>query len=146
MDGKTLKAYRIDLCQFSAFAASSDSPLAKYCIAQYIQILHQKYKAKTAKRKIACLRAFFNYLEFDEFDEQIETNPISKIRLDFREEIVLPKALPSATIKKLLKCAYASLENNQTELQHNAKLRDVAILELLLVIVKNIVEKQRNLC
>ncbi len=128
LNEKTLKAYRIDLAQFATFFTDEPEPLTKDCICRYIQALHSKYKPKTVKRKIACLRAFVNYLDFD---EQIPSNPISKINLEFREPLTLPKALPLSTIKKLLKTAYQSLEQQQTPHQHRIKLRDVAVLELL---------------
>lgn len=125
---KTLKAYRIDLSQFTDFFANEPDPLTKTCLGCYIQDLHLKYKPKTAKRKIACIRAFINYLDFD---DQIESNPLNKMHLDFREPITLPKSLPLATIQKLLKVVYQSIEKPQTQYQYDAKLRDVAILELL---------------
>lgn len=125
---KTLKAYRIDLSQFSSFLIDEVEPLTKTCICRYIQDLHTKYKPKSVKRKIACIRAFINFLHFD---EQIDSNPISKVHLEFREPIVLPKSLSLSTIKKLLKVAYQSLESPQTQCQRDSKLRDVAVLELL---------------
>ena len=128
LDEKTLKAYRIDLAQFAEFSGQETEPLTKICISRYIQALHEKYKPKTVKRKIACIRAFVNYLEFD---EQIDTNPINKIRLEFREPTMLPKSLPLKTISKLLKAAHRSLDGNQSPFQHNMSLRNIAVLELL---------------
>ena len=128
LDEKTIKAYRIDLSQFEAFLAQETEPLTKTCISQYIQAQHQKYKPKTVKRKIACIRAFINYLEFD---EQIDMNPISKIRLEFREPTILPKYLPLKTIRKLLQSAYRSLSQEKTACRYNIELRNVAALELL---------------
>ena len=125
---KTLKAYRIDLTQFENYCLDEHEPLTKPCISAYIQDLHTKFKPKTVKRKIACVRAFINYLDFD---EQIESNPISKIHLEFREPVTLPKSLPLTTIKKLLKGAYQSLEKPQTQCQYDMRLRDIAVLELL---------------
>lgn len=128
LNEKTIKAYRIDLTQFAAFGKATSDPLTKACISQYIQALHQKYKPKTAKRKIACIRAFINYMEFD---EQIETNPISKIRIEFREPTTLPKSLPLKTIGKLLQTAHRSLGKKQSTFQQNTGLRNIAVLELL---------------
>ena len=128
LDEKTLKAYRIDLTQFAAYFERELEPLTKSCISLYIQVLHQKYKPKTVKRKIACIRAFVNYLEFD---EQIETNPISKIRLEFREPTTLPKSLPLKTIRKLIQTAHHSLGKKQSAFQYNMGLRNTAVLELL---------------
>ncbi len=125
---KTLKAYRIDLTQFQHYCQDEQEPLTKGCISHYIQDLHTKFKPKTVKRKIACIRAFINYLDFD---EQIESNPINKIHLEFREPVTLPKSLPLTTIKKLLKVAYQSLEKPQTQYQYDMRLRNIAVLELL---------------
>ena len=128
LNDKTLKAYRIDLSQFTAFAEQETEPLTKSCISQYIQELHQRFKPKTVKRKIACIRALVNFLEFD---EQIEVNPITKIRLKFREPAILPKSLPLKTVGKLLKAAHSSLNNTNSTFQYNMRLRNVAVLELL---------------
>lgn len=125
---KTIKAYRIDLTQFSRFCAAEPDPLTKPCISRYVQNLHTKYKPKSVKRKIACIRAFINYLYFD---EQIESNPISKMHLEFREPTLLPKYLPLNIIKTLLQTAYKSLDRPQTPFQHAMNLRNVAVLELL---------------
>jgi len=128
LSNKTIKAYRIDLKQFDEFFKDESNPLTKDLLIKYIQTLHLKYKAKTAKRKIACIRAFINYLDFD---EQISYNPINKIHLGFREPITLPKSLPLSTIKKLLQEAHQSSVRNPTLLQQNSKLRNIAVLELL---------------
>ena len=58
---KTLNAYRIDLKQFFT-TVSRDTP-QKDEIEQYITELHKTYKQKTVKRKIASIKAFYNYLE-----------------------------------------------------------------------------------
>ena len=128
LNEKTIKAYSIDLSQFAERFKQEPDPLTKRCISHYIELLHKKYKPKTVKRKIACIRAFINYLEFD---EQIEINPISKIQLKFREPAILPKALPLKTINKLLKTAHRSLDKKQSEFQYNMKLRNIAVLELM---------------
>lgn len=128
LNEKTLKAYRIDLTQFGLFVSQSDSPLGKTCLTAYISDLHDKFKPKTVKRKIASLRAFLNFLEFD---EQLTENPLSKIRVAFQEPIVLPKALPLNTIQKILRKVYSYEESCNTDTQHNVSLRNVAVLELL---------------
>jgi integrase/recombinase XerD len=122
---KTLKAYRIDLHQFENFFTDTSEPFTKELISKYVQMLHAQYKPKTVKRKIACVRAFINYLEFD---DQIASNPISKIHLEFREPFTLPKSLPLSTIQKLLKTVY----NNAEKQNHSLTgYRDIAVLELL---------------
>ncbi len=72
LNEKSLKAYKIDLNQFTYFMKDTDGELSKSNVSNYITNLHKTYKPKTVKRKIACLKAFINYLEYDEI---IEKNP-----------------------------------------------------------------------
>ena len=65
LDEKTICAYRIDLKQFSDFNGQEEVVLSKEIIRQYILHLHELYKQKTVKRKIASLKAFYSYLEED---------------------------------------------------------------------------------
>ena len=81
LDEKTLKAYRIDLRQYFTYLAS-DVP-SKEQIEEYITYLHRKYKQKTVKRKIASVKAFYNYLEDEEI---IAENPFHKIKVRFKEK------------------------------------------------------------
>jgi len=125
---KTIKAYKIDLAQFAEHAGEYPLPPTKICITDYVLKLHERYKPKSAKRKIAALRAFFNYLEFE---EKIEDNPINKLRLGFREPQTLPKSLSLKTIKKLLHTAHIAQETAKSDYQHKAASRNIAVLELL---------------
>lgn len=60
LDSKTLKAYRIDLQQFYAIFSCRDvSDITPDLLENYIGSLHQKYKPKTVKRKIASVKLFF---------------------------------------------------------------------------------------
>jgi integrase/recombinase XerD len=128
LDEKTLKAYRIDLTQFSIYTTEDIMYLNKACITAYIQLLHAKYKPKTVKRKIATIRAFMNFLEFE---EKINVNPMNKLRLTFKEPMLLPKALPLKTIQKLLHVAHQSLAETRSGSQKKSVSRDIAVLELL---------------
>jgi len=92
LDSKTLKAYRIDLTQFLMQANISDFPnVTRKALEDFISLLHQHYKPKTVKRKIASLKAFFRYMEQTEL---ISSNPFTKMRTKFREPIILPKVIP----------------------------------------------------
>ena len=77
LDSKTLKAYRIDLNQFADQIPISDViEITSQTLEETISILHQKYKPKTVKRKIATLKSFFHYLEYKDI---IMKNPFAKI-------------------------------------------------------------------
>lgn len=93
LDKKTIKAYRIDLKQFITFFNTTDDihTLSVTDIESYIKYLHENFNPKTSKRKLASLKAFFNFLEYRYI---IETNPFNKIRTKFREPLLLPKTIP----------------------------------------------------
>lgn len=79
LDEKTLKAYRIDLNQFiNRISVDSFSLITPEILEAFIATLHTTYKPKTAKRKIASVKAFFHYLEYKNL---IETNLFIKYRL-----------------------------------------------------------------
>lgn len=61
LDYKTIKAYKIDLLQFEDFIQCRDGGLSKDTLQSYLALLHNKYKVKSVKRKVASLKAFFNF-------------------------------------------------------------------------------------
>ena len=69
----------------------------------YIVHLHSSYKPKSAKRKIASLKAFFHYCKFKEI---INQNPFDKVEICFREPITLPKTIPLETLEIFLATIY----------------------------------------
>ena len=78
LDSKSIKAYQIDLAQFSALIDRSGLELTREGIMEYISSLHQQYKPKTIRRKIASVKAFYGYLEYEEL---VKENPFSRLRL-----------------------------------------------------------------
>lgn len=128
---KTIKAYSIDLKQFSIFLGNnfSGNNFDKDCLSGYIVKLHSNYKPKTVKRKIACIKAFSNYMLFEEI---IDNNPFTKIKTSFKEPFILPKTIPLETIQEILAFAYRQLENKKiTDCRKKETFRDIAVLELL---------------
>lgn len=129
LDSKTIKAYQIDLLQFSAFIQTEGNSYCKENLQAYIACLHGHYKIKSVKRKIASLKAFFNYLEYEEI---IDENPFSKIRVKLHEPFLLPRTIPLTSIDSLLRNAYQQLASKkEATYEYRASLRDVAVLELL---------------
>lgn len=97
LDKKTLKAYGIDLRQFAEQLHDIDIlEITPLILENYITKLHQNYKPKTVKRKIASIKAFFHYLEYKEI---IERNPFNRIQIKFRELVILPKTIPLQTVE-----------------------------------------------
>lgn len=121
LDRKTIKAYRIDLKQYFEFL-KCDEP-NKNEIEKYITELHKNYKQKTVKRKLASVKAFYNYLEEEEI---ITENPFRKIKVKFKETVVLPRIIPRNDIEKLLKYMYSGKGKQKEKFW----LRDIAVVEV----------------
>lgn len=129
LDEKTLKAYRIDLRQFSEQISSMDVLDITPCLLEnYVAKLHQKYKPKTVKRKIASIKALFHYFEYK---EMIAVNPFNKIQVKFREPVILPKTIPLHTVEAFLSTIYEQHTYAKTDYQRRNALRDAAVIELL---------------
>lgn len=125
LSSKTIKAYGTDLRQFEVY---SHGLFDKKSICSYISFLHNTFKPKTARRKIATLKAFTHYLMVEDV---IENSPFDKIDTSFREPAVLPKTIPLKTIEAILAAAYVQLHSASTEYEKKSSTRDVAVLELL---------------
>lgn len=129
LDEKTIRAYANDLLQFKAFCQEESLMVPRKTLESYVIGLHQRYKQKTVKRKIASLKAFYNYLEME---EKIEANPLRRIRMDFREEKVLPRTIPAVQVERLLKFMYSlQKDKDLTPWQRKNVERDLAVVELL---------------
>lgn len=129
LDEKTLKAYRIDLRQFSEQISTTEiTEISSNILEEYIAGLHQQYKPKTVKRKIASLKALFHYFEYKEI---IDRNPFNKLQVHFREPVILPKTIPLHIVEAFLSTIYMQRQNAQTSYQKRNALRDAAVAELL---------------
>ncbi len=129
LDEKTLKAYRIDLTQFcNKISTKCITEINAGILEDFIAGLHQIYKPKTVKRKIASVKALFHYLEYREV---IDRNPFNKIHVKFREPAKLPKTIPLHTLEQFLSVIYKYHADAKTDCQKMNSLRDIAIIELL---------------
>jgi integrase/recombinase XerD len=131
---KTLKAYEIDLRQFGEFSGYFKldiSNIDKNKIKCYIHYLYTlELKAKSIKRKIAVIKALFNYLEFDEI---ILVNPFRKLRISIKEPKSLPKTIELKEINKLLKYMYNQKHSlvDMSSYSYRALVRDILMIEIL---------------
>ena len=129
LDEKTLKAYRIDLRQFSEQTPPVEFPaLSSAALEAYIAALHRQYKPKTVKRKIASVKAFFHYLEYKDI---LIRNPFNKLQIRFREPAILPKTIPLPVVETFLTTIYRQRRTATTLYQKRNALRDAAVAELL---------------
>ena len=121
---KTIRAYNIDIIQYRAFS----DDLSKESLWSYIEHLNKIYKPKTAKRKLATLKAFIHFLLIQ---DHLDYNPFDKIETIIKEPLLLPKTIPLETIARLIAFSYEQIKNAKTEYQRNCAVRNAAIIELL---------------
>ena len=129
LNEKTIKAYSIDLSQFQDYFNNiSGVNISVDNLEKYIATIHIKFKPKTAKRKIASVKAFFHFLEYKSI---ITTNPFSKINIKFQEPIILPKTIPLPFVEAILKATYNEISNGKTKRKKENAIRDAALIEFL---------------
>lgn len=130
----TLRAYSIDMRQFLSFISlryanvQSVQQISKEILKDYIESIAQRYAARTCKRKIACMKAFFNHLEYEDI---IPANPFRKIKFKIKEPRSLPKTMCRDEVKKQFRYVYMQLHDAHTIYQEFYAWRNVACYELL---------------
>lgn len=124
---KTIRAYKIDLRQYFEFVGEKKDDLK--IINDYIHFYLKKYsKYKTVKRKIASIKAFYSYLEYEEI---ITFSPFNKIRTKIKEPKMLPKIIQKEDLNRIFTLLFNNLSNANTEYKKKLALRNITIIELL---------------
>ncbi|HZY36199.1 MAG TPA: tyrosine-type recombinase/integrase [Mucilaginibacter sp.] len=133
LSSKTIKFYGIDLQQFCCFMETNAYPseiqlIDKMQLKHYLKVL-ARWKPKTIKRKIATLKALFNYLEYEDY---IPVNPMRKIKIKIKEPLMLPKALTLEESSTMLKQVYASVTlTDKSKYKYLEAIRNAVVIELL---------------
>ncbi len=122
----TIKAYKIDLSQFYSY--KNDMSISREDLLRYIHYLHENYKPKTIRRKIATLKAFIHYLYYQDI---ILNNPFDKIDTSFKEPLLLPRTIPAYLIQKMLSVSYKRINIARTAASKAVAIRNTSVLELL---------------
>ena len=117
----TVKAYRIDLKQYSAYAGNTFDDAKK--LAGFDKQLNLRYAPRTAKRKLASVHALYRDMMMS---GALESNPFDKIQTLIHTPLVLPRTIPINMVKAILSKAYEAWSRSS-----KYALRDVLILELL---------------
>lgn len=128
LNEKTIKAYTIDLNQYLEFITTTE--INQKIINEYIHYLNKKYlKYKTIKRKIASVKAFYSYLEYEEI---IDYSPFNKIKTKIKEPKLLPKTIQKDYIDKIIHLLLKDLKNSKTEYQKKISLRNITLISVML--------------
>lgn len=127
LNEKTIKAYTIDLNQYLEFITTTE--INQKIINEYIHYLNKKYlKYKTIKRKIASVKAFYSYLEYEEI---IDYSPFNKIKTKIQEPKLLPKTIQKDYIDKIIHLLLKDLKNSKTEFQKKISLRNITLISVM---------------
>ena len=134
LNEKTIYAYRSDLYMFKRYIhelypSVVFEQVSKDMLKTYLQHI-STYKPKTVKRKLASLKALFNYYDFEHDDF---LNPFRKLRIRFKEPYVLPTVMTCNEVKEILKYLYKLRADNPDTggYAYKAQTRDIAVVELL---------------
>lgn len=117
----TIKAYRIDLRQFSDFAENNWE--SRDTLNQYIKHLNLHFSPRSVKRKLASVRTFYHNMEISGV---LESNPFDKLYIRIQSPKQLPRIIPKQILHDLLQSAYNAYTPGSREI-----LRDIVVLELL---------------
>ncbi len=121
LSADTIKAYRIDLRQFSEFTEHEWAD--REMLNQYIKHLNQSFAPRSVKRKLASVRAFYHE---QEFSGMLEENPFHKLHIRIQSPKQLPRTIPDQIVHDLLQSAYDDYSPGKRSV-----LRDILVLELL---------------
>ena len=122
LSSHTIRAYKNDLMQF--YNSDHDN------VESYIEHLTQSnIKTNTLRRKIACMKVFYNYLKYQNI---IEENPFNQLRFQFRTEKVLPKTIPHDILKSIFIYLEQKVIVSKTDYQKQHAERNLLIISLLL--------------
>ena len=122
LSSHTIRAYKNDLMQF--YNSNYDN------VESYIEELTQSnIKTNTLRRKIACIKVFYNYLKYQNI---IEENPFNQLRFQFRTEKILPKTIPYSILKNIFLYLEQRVVISKTDFQKQKAERNLLIISLLL--------------
>ncbi len=130
----SLRAYKVDFRQFIEYIGSqypevqNVADISKDMLRSFVGELLSKYASQTCKRKIACIKAFFNHLEFEDI---IEVNLFRKIRIKYKEPQRLPKTMSEQEMEQILNLFYSMEAKARSSQEKFRASRAVACIELL---------------
>ena len=129
----TIKAYRLDIRQFTRFSAKkfeaeAPSRTEPVHLREYTRSL-QCYKPRTQRRKLAAIKSLFGFLEREGI---VQPNPARNLRLNIRLGRILPRTVSLSTLRAFFHELYKN-HNTESRRAPSGKLatRDIALFELM---------------
>lgn len=134
LSSKTIKSYSTDLKQLTEFLIGRNYPLkvsriTKAELREFLESI-SSLKPKSIKRKIATIKAMFNYLEFD---DKVTSNPVRKMLIRIKEPRDLPRVMDIKEIGEIFRAAYKQNLHvkDKGTYAYFETLRNIAVIELL---------------
>ncbi len=129
---KTIKAYTTDLNQvlcFSNFSQTRIDLITKHEIREFLTAI-STFKPRTIKRKMATLKALFNFLEFE---DKIIINPFRKMKIKIKEPKILPVVMNIKEMTQIFKMVYKHKSDLLAikNYSYSEAIRNIVIIELL---------------
>lgn len=120
----TIKAYEQDLTTFNELTKTQEIEcFDKKQLQNYVMQLHQmELSVRTVKRRIACLKSMFRWLEHEDI---IDINPFHKADISIKTPKQLPRNIPKSNLRKMLKSARANLNLTKEDSYHLSTLRSL---------------------
>lgn len=117
---ETIRAYSNDLNQFKKFDD----------MKEYVRYLCARYdKSKTIRRKLACVKSYYRYLENENI---IHDNPFNKLYVNIKDSKELPKIISKNDLKKIRNHMLKEKVSAETDYKNEKSHRNLLILELLI--------------
>lgn len=117
---ETIRAYSNDLNQFKKFDD----------MKEYVRYLCARYdKSKTIRRKLACVKSYYRYLENENI---IHDNPFNKLYVNIKDSKELPKIISRNDLKKIRNHMLKEKVRAETDYKNEKTHRNLLILELLI--------------
>lgn len=129
----TLRAYQSDISQFVMFLKKMEldqlDTVDKMILREYLSQLEKRYKPRSIKRKIASLKSFFSFFEYEEI---IELSPFRKLRLRLETSKQLPRVISSENLSRIFQDAYHEKKQyEKSSKEYQVVVRDIAVMETL---------------
>ena len=123
LSSHTIRAYKNDLMQF--YNSDYDN------VESYIeQLTRSNIKTNTLRRKIACMKVFYNYLKYQNIIEENPFNQLTFFNLELKK--VLPKTIPYDILKSIFLYLEQRVVLSKTDYQKQHAERNLLIISLLL--------------
>lgn len=131
LSANTVKAYRQDLRQFSTYLDSIGCLEIENVSRNHLREFFRCFrgnKARTIKRKHACIQSFFRFLSEE---RMLSSNPARELNFNLKMPQMLPKSLPASDMRRIFKKIHGdiALEAESTRLRRLEL--ELCVLELL---------------